>query len=84
MFDCQRSMAIELNVGWLKEQKNSNCSQTSSDLSKCRKYFYFDIQQGRLNFTCACPDSSFTFVFGGEKDGVRVLNLLDTAAGMSI
>jgi len=40
-----------------------------------------DMKMGQLNFTCACPDSPLTFVFGGEKDGVRLLNLLDTAAG---
>ena len=40
-------------------------------------------KQGPMNFTCACPDSALTFLFGGEKDGVRVLNLLDTTAGLS-
>ncbi|XP_065072087.1 periodic tryptophan protein 1 homolog [Rhopilema esculentum] len=40
-----------------------------------------DMKMGRLHFACACPDAPYTFVFGGEKDGVRVLDLLDTHAG---
>eukprot|EP00112_Aurelia_sp_Birch-Aquarium-sp1_P007920 Seg1865.7 transcript_id=Seg1865.7/GoldUCD/mRNA.D3Y31 product="Periodic tryptophan protein 1-like" protein_id=Seg1865.7/GoldUCD/D3Y31 len=40
-----------------------------------------DMKMGRLHFACSCPDSPYSFVFGGEKDGVRVLNLMDTAAG---
>eukprot|EP00794_Sanderia_malayensis_P012710 gene12709-14015_t len=40
-----------------------------------------DMKMGRIHYACSCPDLAYTFCFGGEKDGVRVLDLLETAAG---
>jgi len=40
-----------------------------------------DMKMGGLNFVSACPDSGFTFAMGGTKDGLRMLNLLETSQG---
>ena len=34
-----------------------------------------------MNFVTSCPDISLTYAVGGEKDGVRIFNILDTAQG---
>lgn len=40
-----------------------------------------DMKMGRLHFAAACPDTPYGFCFGGEKDGIRVLDLSETTAG---
>lgn len=40
-----------------------------------------DVKMGGMNFVTSCPDVPLTFAMGGQKDGVRVLNLLETTAG---
>jgi len=40
-----------------------------------------DMKMGDINFISGCPDIPLTFALGGTKDGVRMLNLLDTTQG---
>lgn len=40
-----------------------------------------DMKMGRIHFVAACPDAPFLFAAGGEKDGLRMLDLMETAAG---
>jgi len=40
-----------------------------------------DLKMGGLNFVSACPDVGLTFGIGGEKEGLRMLNLLETTQG---
>ena len=40
-----------------------------------------DMNMGGLNFVSACPDLGLTFAMGGCKEGLRMLNLLETSQG---
>merc|ERR1712002_839238 len=40
-----------------------------------------DMKMGSINFVTSCPDSPLTLAMGGRKDGLRMLNLLETAQG---
>jgi len=40
-----------------------------------------DMKMGGLNFVSACPDLGLTFAMGGHKEGLRMLNLLETSQG---
>merc|ERR1711962_798432 len=40
-----------------------------------------DMKMGGLNFVSACPDLGLTFAMGGCKEGLRMLNLLETSSG---
>lgn len=40
-----------------------------------------DMKMGRIHFVSGCPDAPFLFAVGGEKDGLRMLDLMETTAG---
>ncbi|XP_065669091.1 periodic tryptophan protein 1 homolog isoform X2 [Hydra vulgaris] len=40
-----------------------------------------DMKMGGLNFITACPDVNNLCAVGGEKDGLRILNVMDTTKG---
>lgn len=40
-----------------------------------------EMKMGRLHFVTGCPDSGFVFACGGEKDGLRMLDIMATTAG---
>jgi len=37
--------------------------------------------QGKILNSCCCPDAPFVFCFGGEKQGLRVLDLTESNPG---
>jgi len=40
-----------------------------------------NMKMGGINFVTACPDLPLTFAMGGQKDGLRMLDLLETSQG---
>jgi len=40
-----------------------------------------DMKMGGLHFVTSCPDINLTIALGGQKDGLRMLNLLETTQG---
>jgi len=40
-----------------------------------------DMKMGNLNFSHNCPDVPLLYAIGGEKEGLRMLNLLETTQG---
>jgi len=40
-----------------------------------------DMKMGGLNFVTSCPDIGLTYALGGQKDGLRVMDLLETNQG---
>jgi len=40
-----------------------------------------NMKMGHLNFVMGCPDNSFIFGAGGEKDGLRMFNLASNSSG---
>lgn len=40
-----------------------------------------DMKMGNINFLCNCPDVSLLYAIGGEEDGLRTLNLMETTQG---